>query len=55
MDVKGKYGGLLLCWRFHHFQLLNVWAVDSGLCASLYSIELKMDLCFVKFVRSLCG
>ena len=27
--------------------LLNSWAMDSGLCVSLYSTELKMDLCFV--------
>ena len=47
VDAKGKYGGLLLGWRYCHFHLLNAWALCSGLCVTLYSIELKMDLCFV--------
>ena len=41
LDAKGKFGGLLLGWRIRHFQLLSVWAVDSGLFASLYIIEMK--------------
>ena len=28
----------------HHFQLINAWAVGSGLCASLHSVELKMTI-----------
>ena len=47
MDPKGKLGGLLLGWRTSHFQLLNAWAMGSSLCASIYSIELKMALCCV--------
>ena len=47
LDAKGKSGGLLLGWRIRHFQLLSVWAVDSGLFASLYSIEMKEVLCFM--------
>ena len=41
LDAKGKSGGLLLGWRIIHIQLLSAWAVDSGLFASLYSIEMK--------------
>ena len=47
VDVIGNYVGLLLDWRIHNFQFINAWAVGLGLCVSLYSIELKMDLCFV--------
>ena len=47
VDAKGKSGGLLLGWRYRHFHLLNAWEMCSGLCVTLYSIELKMDLCFV--------
>ena len=45
MDAKGKSGGLLLGWRIRQFQLINAWAVGSGLCASLHSFELKMTIC----------
>ena len=41
LDAKGKSGGLLLGWRIRHFQFLSAWAVDSGLFASLYYIEMK--------------
>ena len=41
LDAKGNSGGLLIGWRKRHFNLLNAWAVDSGLFASLYSIEMK--------------
>ena len=41
LDAKGKSRGLLLGWRIRHFELLSVWVVDSGLFASLYSIEMK--------------
>ena len=47
MDAKGKSRGLVLGWRTHKFHFLNAWAMCSGLCVSLYSIELKMDLVFV--------
>ena len=47
LDAIGKFGGLLLGWRICNFQFLNSWDVGSRLCVSLYSIELKMDLCFV--------
>ena len=47
VDTKGKSGGLLVGWRTRQFQFLNVSVVVSGLCASLYSIELKEALCFV--------
>ena len=47
LDAKGKSGGLLLGWRIRHFQLLSVWVVDSGLFASLYSIEMKKVFCFM--------
>ena len=47
VDAKGRSGVLLLGWRTRNFQLLNAWALCSGLCAILYSIELQMDLCFI--------
>ena len=47
LDAKGKSGGLLLGWRIRHFHLLSAWAVDSGLFASLYSIEMKEVFCFM--------
>ena len=47
IDAKGKSGGLLLGWRFRQFHLMNAWAVCSSLCVRLYSIELKLDFCFV--------
>ena len=46
VDARGKSGGLLLGWRSRFFYLLNAWGVASGLCASLFSIELNMDVCF---------
>ena len=47
MDAKGISGGLLLGWRSHNFLLLNAWAMTSGLCVVLHSIELKLDLSFI--------
>ena len=47
LDARGKYGGLLLVWRSIFFHLLNAWGVDSGLCASLFSIELNLDICVI--------
>ena len=47
MDAKGKYGGLLLGWKFNFFHSLNAWATVSGLGVSLYSIQPKMPLSFV--------
>ena len=47
VDAKGKSRGLLLGWRSRFLLFLNSWAMDSRLCVSLYSTELKMDLCFV--------
>ena len=47
VDIKGKSGGLLLGWRFRQFHLINAWVVYSSLCVRLYSIELKLDFCFV--------
>ena len=47
VDARGKSGGLLLGWRNSMFHLINAWAMGSGLCVSLVSIELNMDLCFV--------
>ena len=47
VDAKGKSGGKLLGWRSHFFLFLISWAMDSGLCVSLYSNELKLELCFV--------
>ena len=46
VDARGKSGGLLLGWRSKFFHLLNAWGVGSGLCASLFSIEHNLDLCF---------
>ena len=51
VDAKGKSGGLLLGWRFHQFHLMNAWAVCSGLCVQLYSIELKLDFSFVNVYK----
>ena len=39
VDAKGKSGGLLLRWRTRNFLLLNAWAMPSGLCVVLHSIE----------------
>ena len=47
LDACGKYGGLLLGWRSRFSHLLNYWGVDSGLCASLFSFELNLDICVV--------
>ena len=47
MDAKGRSGGLLLGWRTRDFLLLNAWAMTSGLCAVLHSIELQLDLSFI--------
>ena len=47
LDAHGKSRGLLLGWRSRFFHLLNAWGVDSGLCASLSSFELNLDICVV--------
>ena len=41
LDAKGMSGGLLIGWRNRHFKLINAWAMEFGLCASLYSTEMK--------------
>ena len=47
VDAKGKSGGLLVGWRNHFLLFLNSWAMESGLCVSLYSTELQMEICFI--------
>ena len=47
LDACGKSRGLLLGWRSRCFHLLNAWGVVSGLCASLFSFELNLDICVV--------
>ena len=47
LDAKGKSGGLLIGWRKRIFNLVNAWAMESGLSASLYSIEMKEVYCFM--------
>ena len=47
LDAKGNSGGLLIGWRKRLFNLVNAWAMDSGLFASLYSIEMKEVYCFM--------
>ena len=47
LDAKGKSGGLLIGWRKRLFNLVNAWAMESGLSASLYSIEMKEVYCFM--------
>ena len=47
VDAKGRYGGLLLGWRTRSFHFLNAWAMCSGVCDVLYSIESQLDLCFI--------
>ena len=47
VDAQGKYGGLLLGWKSRFFHLLNAWGVGSGLCASLFSLELNLDVSLV--------
>ena len=47
VDAKGRSGGLLLGWTSRKFLLHNAWAMFSGLCAALHSIELQLDLCFI--------
>ena len=45
LDARGKSGGLLLVWKSRFFHLLNAWGVGSRLCASIFSIELNMEVC----------
>ena len=40
IDAKGRSGGLLLGWRTRNFILMNAWAMTSGLCVVMHSIEL---------------
>ena len=47
LDAQGKSGGLLLGLKSRFFHLLNAWGVGSGLCASLFSLELNLDVCLV--------
>ena len=47
LDAQGKSGGLLLGWNSRFFHLLNAWGMGSGLCASLFSLELNLDVCLV--------
>ena len=47
LDAKGKSGGLLIGWRKILFNLVNAWAMEFGLSASLYSIEMKEVYCFM--------
>ena len=45
LDARGKSGGLLLGWKSIFFHLLNDWGVGLGLCATLFSIEVNLDVC----------
>ena len=47
VDVKDKYGGLLLGLKVICFHFLNSWVVVSGLGVSIYSIELKFPFWFI--------
>ena len=47
VDARGIYGGLLLGWRTRNFLLLNAWAMTSGVCVVLHSIELQLDITFL--------
>ena len=47
LDAKGNSWALLLGWRSRYFKLLSACVVDSGLFASLYSLEMKEDFCFM--------
>ena len=47
MDAKGKSGGLLLGWRLLQFQFVSPRDLGSGLCTSLYYVELKVVFCFI--------
>ena len=47
VDAKGGSGGLLLGWRACNFLFLNAWAMNSGLCVVMHSIELQLDLTFI--------
>ena len=47
VDATGRSGGLLLGWRTCNFLLLNAWAMTSGICVVLHSIELQLDLYFI--------
>ena len=40
VDAMGKSRGLLIGWRSRNFLLMNAWAMQSGLCAVLHSIDL---------------
>ena len=48
VDAKEKSGDLLVGWRNRFLLFLNSWAMDLGLCVSLYSTEIQMEICFVK-------
>ena len=47
MDSHGRSGGLLVGWRNRVFRFLNSWALESGLCVTLYSIEIQLEFCFL--------
>ena len=47
VDAKEKSGSLLVGWRNRFLLFLNSWAMDLGLCVSLYSTEIQMEICFV--------
>ena len=46
-DAFGKSGGLLMGWKINRFLFQTSWAIESGLSVTLFSIELKVALCFV--------
>ena len=47
VDAFGKSRGILLGWKLNSFHLQNASVVVSGLNVNLFSIELKVSLCFV--------
>ena len=47
VDAKGRSRGSLVGWRNHFLLFLNSSEMESGLCVSLYSTELQMEICFV--------
>lgn len=47
VDAFGKSNGLLIGWKINFFHFQTAWVVVSGLSVALFSIELKVALCFV--------
>jgi exonuclease III len=41
VDAMGRSGGLAIGWNSHNIQVINTWALDSGLGISVLAPDLK--------------